>query len=282
MFTAAIKLEPETADHYIGRAQAYRLRGDRKLARADYQQARVLDPTLPEADEDLTNAEAIEAQRHTLQRAVRQAQKAFAAVGDAMLAQQKSQKQLAHSAAQLHRSFTGDERTPEQILAEVEHAEKDQLANATDYRDRGRALSKLNRLDEALTALNQAITLEDNDAVARDLRGQLYEIRLDYDHAIADYNRAVELSPKTAAYHRNRGDIWLRRKDFAQALADYGAAVTLDEKNPDNWYRYANTKYNLGRYADAIEAYDKVLKLNPAYPDAQQNRDTAQRRLATD
>ena len=277
-FDAALEVDPKNPDLFLGRAHAYRLQGKPDRALADDRQARVLDPQLPELAADSANAAEIEALRHDTQRTLRRAldaqKNAFEEVAKALTQRTRSEERL-------RRALAGDPRKPDEILAEVEKSEKDGIADATDYFDRGRALGALKRLDEALTAFDRAITLDDTNANARAIRGRIYESRKDYDHAFADYDRAVALAPENANFHRLRGDIWWERKDFAQALADYEDAVKFDPKNAENWFKRGNAKFQLNRFADAVADYDKTLELSPQNEGVKKIRAIAQRRAAT-
>jgi tetratricopeptide (TPR) repeat protein len=59
------------------------------------------------------------------------------------------------------------------------------------------------------------------------------------DEALADDTKAVELSPKDDAYLKNRGTAYLERREFAPALADFTAAIRLNPANAGAYYNIA-------------------------------------------
>ena len=67
-FDTAIEQEPKLGDHYVGRARARRLKGDKAGALADYTRAHELDSTLPAVKPDLSDADKAEAARKKVNR----------------------------------------------------------------------------------------------------------------------------------------------------------------------------------------------------------------------
>lgn len=279
-FDLAIRNEPKNPEYHLGRARAHRLLGHRDAALADHRRARELDPLLPELAADLANADQIEALRNDFDHAMARAAVALRKVNDATTDLLKAELEKQRAEDRLERMFTGEDRSPEQILDEVGTFEKQGLADGEDYRDQARALAKLERRDEALAALSRAIALDGDDAEAFNLRGRLHEAQKDLDLAFADYDRAVALAPQDPDYLRDRGDIWWERENFEQALADYEAAVAHGAKNAANWFKRGNARLALGRFDDAIADYDEALKLDPELTSATKNRALAQRRKA--
>ncbi len=71
-----------------------------------------------------------------------------------------------------------------------------------------------------------------------------------------------------------RGSAEYRRGDYAAALEAFGQA-----KGPDAAYNRGNALARLGRYRDAIAAYDEALRLRPGMEDARANREAVERLL---
>lgn len=85
-----------------------------------------------------------------------------------------------------------------------------------------------------------------------------------------DYARAVELATNPA----QKGTAAYRQADFETALEAF--AQTNDA---DGAYNRGNSLAHLGRYQEALEAYDDALKLQPDMEDAKANRDEIKKLL---
>lgn len=59
--------------------------------------------------------------------------------------------------------------------------------------------------------------------------------------------------------------------DFNKALSLYKEAMTADGPSAALWYNIGNTQYRLGNTAQAILAYERSLRLDPADEDARAN-----------
>ncbi len=81
--------------------------------------------------------------------------------------------------------------------------------------------------------------------------------------AAGDYAKAAELARDA----NRRGSAEYRRGDFPQAATDYARAAGADAD-----YNRGNALAKMGRYADAIEAYDKSLEQRPGDADALANK----------
>jgi tetratricopeptide (TPR) repeat protein len=62
---------------------------------------------------------------------------------------------------------------------------------------------------------------------------------------------------------------------YAKALAKFQSAVQLDETLHEAWNYVGYTSRKLGKYDEALAAYDRALALKPGYPDALEYRGEA-------
>lgn len=67
-----------------------------------------------------------------------------------------------------------------------------------------------------------------NLALARNNRGHLKYLQVDFDGAIEDYTKALEINPNLAVSYYNRGQIHYRMGRFRVAIEDFLKAVELD------------------------------------------------------
>ena len=88
--------------------------------------------------------------------------------------------------------------------------------------------------------------------------------------AEGDTNQAVELADDPM----RRGVAHYRNGDFDQAASAFSAAGGADAT-----YNLGNALTELGRYQEAVEAYNQALAADPTMEDAQFNRDVARHLL---
>lgn len=104
-------------------------------------------------------------------------------------------------------------------------------------------------------------------------RANVYYSNNEYLRALSDADNALKYIPakdtdtRIRAYTL-RANIYLQTDRAEDALRDLDSAVSLDPASYVNVYLRANTRYTLGRYADAREDYNRLLRLNPRSTEA--------------
>jgi tetratricopeptide (TPR) repeat protein len=91
--------------------------------------------------------------------------------------------------------------------------------------------------------------------------------------AVADLNRALAPELRASADARTlilrlRGVAFRGLKELDRALADYDAALGEKPDNVQAIYERAHVLSELGRLTQARDGYDRVLLIDPAYPNA--------------
>ena len=80
-----------------------------------------------------------------------------------------------------------------------------------------------------------------------------------YDEAISYYTDAIRLDPSNHILFSNRSAAYKQKGDFAKALDDASKIVELKKDWPKGYSRKATAFKCLGRYDDAINAYNEGL-----------------------
>ncbi|WP_295621763.1 tetratricopeptide repeat protein [Chamaesiphon sp. GL140_3_metabinner_50] len=93
---------------------------------------------------------------------------------------------------------------------------------------------------ESLTAYNEAIQIEPDNAMAFCCRGVAYYRLGDEENAKIDYNRSIELDPTLAVAYYRRGFLRYVAKEYVMAIADYNKSIEL---NPTFALAYSNRGY---------------------------------------
>jgi tetratricopeptide (TPR) repeat protein len=135
----------------------------------------------------------------------------------------------------------------------------------------GRLLASLARHGEAEESLSRALVLFAADsayAVHREL-GHLYESWGRLELALAEFEKVVALRPEHASGHIYVGAVLARLGRFDEAIASHTRATRCSEGHVDEAY------FNLGlvlraleRFADAKNAFERALELDPMYVEA--------------
>ncbi len=140
--------------------------------------------------------------------------------------------------------------------------------NPAVWSNRGNSRISQNRLEEAITDFNQAITLAPDAPDAYLNRGTALEGTGNYLKAIQDYNRVLELNPDDAMAYNNRGNAQGGLGKWKLALADYQKAIELE---PNFALARANDSlalYQLGRTEEALKTMRNLVRKYPMFPDA--------------
>jgi serine/threonine protein kinase/predicted Zn-dependent protease len=154
----------------------------------------------------------------------------------------------------------------QEALEAYEHALELDRHNAIYEIERARALIALQRENQALEACARAQQLDPLNAAAYGVQGNLYlEMGLD-EKAVQCYDQAIERDPKNPRYYRYRGDAlrWLGRDE--EALAAYDQAQALKPASREScaalFKAQGHAYYNLERYQDALNFYNRALELD--------------------
>ena len=278
-FDRAIRLRPTEADFYIDRAKGYRVKGDKAKALADYNKAHEIDSDYPVVSADLSDYAPAEALRHDMKHLLKAITKANNAVIESMGEVTRAKQREEQTQKRLRRLLVGDTRTDAETLKEVDDDIAAQIDDNETYTDRAIIYLKQEKPDLALADATKALTFKKNDALAFDLRGRAHELKKEYDAAFNDYDAAVK-AEKRARYLSDRGDMYYQRKDFTNALADYTEAERADPSRADYAFHTGNAQFMLGKYDDAIAAYDRALKIKPDFKEATNNRAVAVKKKA--
>jgi tetratricopeptide (TPR) repeat protein/S1-C subfamily serine protease len=159
----------------------------------------------------------------------------------------------------------------EQALTVINQAISLVPNNPNYYNEKSSVLSELKRYDEGLAAINQAINLAPRAAWYVN-RGLVYHNQQKYDLALAEYNQAIDINPNYANAYNNRGVLYSDQQKYELALADYNKAINLNPNFADAYNNRGNLYKNLQKYELALSDYSKAIDINPNFADAYYNR----------
>ncbi|MCS7034086.1 MAG: tetratricopeptide repeat protein [Phycisphaerae bacterium] len=84
-----------------------------------------------------------------------------------------------------------------------------------------------------------------------------------YDQAIRHFTRAIEMCPDFAEAWNQRAVARYLTEDYAASLSDAHQAVALNPHHFGAWSGVGHCCACLGRFDEAIEAYQRALEINP-------------------
>jgi len=128
----------------------------------------------------------------------------------------------------------------------------------------GLSLWKEGKLDEAITSLTSAASLDSGSVKARVNLGRVLNDAGSYEEALEVADEAISLDPESSPAHNVRGRALLNlgRKD--EGVEAFKTAV---EKDAANAYAQNNLGYALigqGRFAEAVPYLEEAVRLDPA------------------
>ncbi len=144
----------------------------------------------------------------------------------------------------------------------------EKFGDGAAYVNRGTALLKAGRKDEALRDLDRAVALDPGDSRAWFMRGQARMVTDDLEGARADIERAVDLDRKDPVLCEGLAWVHERRGDFAAAVAAYDQALARAAGDPKYLTLRAEAKREHGDAAGAAADYAAALARDPDHPTA--------------
>ncbi len=127
----------------------------------------------------------------------------------------------------------------------------------------GSVLVGTDRVDEALAELQQAVQLDSRSFQAHLRLGIALYIKARYREARESFMRADALMPGDPGTMNQIGFTFEKEYNFAEAQQWFSKVAALNLQSPDGLEQRANALQSLGRLEDAVEIYEKALKLNP-------------------
>ncbi|MBK7668612.1 MAG: tetratricopeptide repeat protein [Sphingobacteriaceae bacterium] len=119
---------------------------------------------------------------------------------------------------------------------------------------------KLNKVNDALTTCETALTKDANSNDVFWARSMVYVAKKDYQNALNDITKVILISP-TAFNHKLRGSIYFKLGQFQNAVNDYTQALKLNDKDMDAYISRAIASEGALNYRSAIADYNKIAKL---------------------
>lgn len=129
------------------------------------------------------------------------------------------------------------------------------------------------RSDDAIKLYTEAAELNEYNAAAYNLRGNIYNLlALNQQNipiaesyrrqALADFDRAIRLNSSYASAYVNRGLTYYGAKNFSAAIKDFNRAINLESDDAQNYF-YRALCYRQTDKEAAFADFNKAIELNP-------------------
>ena len=128
--------------------------------------------------------------------------------------------------------------------------------------EKGKVLFEKREYSEAIKALDEFLSENDNNADALYTRAICYRKIDQFEKSIADLTAILIRLPNEASLFCERGISHFHNKDIEASMTDMNKAVELEPENP---YRYSSRAYIRAKIDvdGAIEDYKKAVELDP-------------------
>ncbi len=163
----------------------------------------------------------------------------------------------------------------------VECFDKALVENPNDswaWFNKGVSLHRLGSLGEALYCYDRALEYNPNDPDLLSNKGIALRTMGQPEKAIECYKKALGINPRDSGIWSNMGVTYRVLGDTSEALKCYDKALELDEYDLAVWLNKGAALQSLERYDEAIQCYEAVLKITPYHPVALRNKEFAMSR----
>ncbi len=121
------------------------------------------------------------------------------------------------------------------------------------------------------TAVVESGASERDKAIALTYIGIIHDDRGEFDKAIEMYNRALRYDKRNPIIYRNLALAYRHKKEFEKAEEAIRAGLSISPDNVDNKILQGNILFEQGKFREARDMYDSVLKTDAGKPQALYN-----------
>jgi tetratricopeptide (TPR) repeat protein len=131
------------------------------------------------------------------------------------------------------------------------------------YNNMGVALTKLHRDDEAVHVFQHVLKLSPRHKQATNMCATLLFKAKRHNEAIDYFNLCAELEPDSARIYQDRGTCHSRLLQFDEARSDYERALQIDPGNAATHYNLGHAHLKCDRFDAASRCFERALALDP-------------------
>lgn len=135
------------------------------------------------------------------------------------------------------------------------------------------AYANLGNIDEAIKSIKHALRINPRHPESFNSLGLLFQQQAKLDDAIKAFQVATVLRPHYGKAYFNLGQTYLMQESLEKAWQAFKDCCIDGDYDTvtDGFERYAAVSMHLEKFDDAIIGYQKILTLDPSFPDARMN-----------
>lgn len=132
------------------------------------------------------------------------------------------------------------------------------------YIEKGRALEKINKYNEAIENYKLIIALKDESSYPLLRMGICYNKISNYKKAIQNLNDCVQVDPQLNKAWYLLAEIYYKNQKYNSAILSIKKALEINSEKEDYWKLYAKINIGLKLYEEADIGFQKVIELGEA------------------
>ena len=130
-----------------------------------------------------------------------------------------------------------------------------------------------------IECFSKCLELDPKDADAWNNKGYALAKLGRYEEAIRCFDKAIEIDPKHAVAWNNKGVTLGELGRYEEAIRCYDKALEIDPKDANAWNNKGYALEELGRYEEAIRCFDKAIEIDPEHEEAKNGKKLAEEKL---
>ena len=132
------------------------------------------------------------------------------------------------------------------------------------YIEKGRALEKINKYNEAIENYKLIIALKDESSYPLLRMGICYNKISNYKKAIQNLNDCIQVDPQLNKAWYLLAEIYYKNQKYNSAILSIKKALEINSEKEDYWKLYAKINIGLKLYEEADIGFQKVIELGEA------------------
>jgi predicted O-linked N-acetylglucosamine transferase (SPINDLY family) len=151
----------------------------------------------------------------------------------------------------------------EEALTCYQHAVTLDPNYADAYTNLGSVLKEQNQLPQAIACYQYALTLNPDDVDAYQELGMIFTAQGQWSQAITSFQQALALTPQEAWLYTKLGNVFRQQNQLSEAAACYQQSLTLDPNDTEAAINLGNLFDKQEKIAEAMACYQRALTVNP-------------------
>ncbi|HHT9125059.1 MAG TPA: tetratricopeptide repeat protein [Candidatus Brocadiia bacterium] len=150
------------------------------------------------------------------------------------------------------------------------------MNDAKEWFDKGNALYKSGKYEEANTCFNKAIEIDPQNAEAWVQKGFALRRLYRYEGAITCFDKAIEIQSQLEWAWHGKGGALRNLGRNEEAIRCHDEAIRINPQFASAWLGKGLALENLGRHEEEIACYDKAIEIDKLFAEAWYNKGRVQ------